>query len=189
MTARSVPFSPNAQPRRALTLLAGASVLLALSGCIIVPVPIGIPISTFSSGPIAAKDFRKPPPGPAGDVVREVNAFRAANSLPPLSWNDRLAAAASSHARDLDESGTFGHVGSRGSTLLGRLSAAGYSECFTAENVARGHPNAARVVAGWEGSPGHRRAMLRTKAREAGAAMSNIRGRPVWVLDLGAGCF
>jgi hypothetical protein len=31
--------------------------------------------------------------------------------------------------------------------------------------------------------------MLSRRVREAGAGVSNVRGRPVWVLDLGTGCF
>lgn len=165
-------------------LTALACALTLLSGCV-VPIPVGV----VSSGPVAAKDFRAAPAGPAGDIVREVNAFRAQNGLAPLSWNDRLAGAALSHAQDLDRSGTFGHVGSQGSTLQGRLKASGYRWCAAAENVSRGQPTPARVVSGWIGSPGHRENMLKTNVHEAGAALSAERGRNVWVLNLGAGCF
>lgn len=165
-------------------LTALACALTLLSGCV-VPIPVGV----FSSGPVAAKDFREAPAGPAGDIVREVNAFRAQNGLPPLSWNDRLAAAALGHAQDLDRSGTFAHEGSRGSTLESRLNGAGYRWCAAAENISRGQPTPARVVSGWINSPGHRANMLKTNVREAGAALSAERGRNLWVLNLGAGCF
>jgi uncharacterized protein YkwD len=167
-------------------LTASLPLLFVLGGCVaVVPVPIG----AFASGPIPAASFRQPPAGLAGNLVREVNAYRAANGLPKLSWNAKLAAAAAAHARDLDLSGTLSHQGSRGSTMPGRIYGAGYAPCFAAENISRSHPDAASVVRGWSASPGHRSNMLSRRVREAGAGVSNVRGRPVWVLDLGTGCF
>lgn len=152
-------------------------------------IPVPLPKGSFTSAPIAAAALRAPPPGPAGDIVRRVNDFRAEHGLHALSWNDQLAAAAAAHARDLDQSGTFGHDGSRGETLSERLRAAGYRLCFAAENLADGFRTPQQVVSGWRGSLKHRTNMLAPQANSAGAALSNLNGRPVWVLNVGAGCF
>lgn len=174
---------PLTFPRRLPVLLASAFAL-ALGACV-VPLPKG----SFTSAPIAAAALRAPPAGPAGDIVRLVNEYRASQGLHALSWNDQLAAAAAAHARDLDQSGLLTHDGSQGETLSQRLRSAGYRLCFAAENLADGFPTPERVVAGWKGSTKHRTNMLAPQANSAGAALSNLAGRPVWVLNVGAGCF
>lgn len=162
-----------------------AALLLCLAGGMLAPMSIA---REKPAKPISGLSFRRAPAGPAGELVRSVNAFRAAHGLPALSWNAKLAAAAGGFARDLDASRTFGHVGSKGSVFTGRMRAVGYSLCAGAENVARSFPSAAGVVDGWSNSPGHRANMLGTRVNEAGAGYSNLNGRPIWVLDLGKRC-
>ena len=183
MTIRSIP-AVRSRPIPGLLLRLAAALLLTLFAFVLAP----LPPSPADAKPASGLNFRRPPAGAAGDLVRAVNAFRAAQGLPALSWNDKLAAAASAFARDLDASKTFGHVGSKGSVFTGRMRAVGYFLCAGGENVARSFPAAAGVVDGWRTSRGHRANMLGKQFNEAGAGYSNLNGRPVWVLDLGRRC-
>ena len=123
------------------------------------------------------------PDGPAADLGPPVNAFRAAEGAQPLRRNAKADAAASAHARDMSRHGFFGHEGSNGSSVGGRLKAAGCRFTGAAENIATGQRSDAEVVAAWAASPGHRRNML-ARYDQFGAA----RIGDTWVLVLASGC-
>lgn len=97
-------------------------------------------------------------PGPSG-VVTLTNAERSAAGCAPLVVDPRLTAAAQDHAEDMATHGYFSHTGRDGSSFADRIRAAGHP-APGAENIARGQPDAATVVAAWMGSPGHRRNIL-----------------------------
>ncbi len=73
----------------------------------------------------------------------------------PLRLQPQLTAAARAHSEDMRRSGTLSHTGSDGSDIVDRAERQGYAWSRLAENVAYGYPDAASVVAGWLGSPGH----------------------------------
>ncbi len=77
-----------------------------------------------------------PPPDVAawpGEVARLINQVRAAHGLPPLGYDERLAAAAQAQASDCSQRGWCSHAGSDGSTAAQRIRRAGYEAAFTAE--------------------------------------------------------
>jgi uncharacterized protein YkwD len=65
--------------------------------------------------------------------------------------------------------GFYSHVDPQGQDVAGRLAAVGYLAVRSAENLARGQPNANDVVAGWMDSPGHRANILNPELRAIGA--------------------
>lgn len=122
------------------------------------------------------------------DILFQVNAARAARSLPPLQWNPRLAAAAASHASDLQTCSKLAHDGCTGSTLPQRAEQAGYAYRRVAENLALCACDAADVVRLWLTSAGHRANLLDPNVTELGADTrvdaADLR-RAQWVLVLG----
>jgi uncharacterized protein YkwD len=119
----------------------------------------------------------------AANLGPPVNAFRAAKGEAPLRRNAKADAAAFAHARDMAGQGFFGHKGSNGSSVGGRLKAAGCRFTGAAENIAKGQRSDAEVVAAWVASPGHRRNMLAPYDQYGAARIGDA-----WVLVLASGC-
>jgi uncharacterized protein YkwD len=113
-----------------------------------------------------------------GAVLGEINANRAANGCAPVAANPQLTAAAARHANDLLASGVEGHTGSDGSSLVQRVTDAGYAPYAALGEVvywgtgSLGTPAAA--VTSWMNSPGHRAIITDCGMSEAGfSAVSN----------------
>ena len=119
----------------------------------------------------------------AVDLGQPVNAFRAVEGEGTLRRNAKADAAAFAHARDMARHGFFGHKGSNGSSVGGRLKAAGCRFTGAAENIAKGQRSDAEVVAAWAASPGHRRNMLAPYDQYGAARIGDT-----WVLVLASGC-
>lgn len=120
---------------------------------------------------------------PARDVVQMVNDLRAQNGLHALDISPELEKAAEKHAADMARSGKLSHTGSNGSTPAKRAKRAGYRFCTVAENVAAGQQSSAEVMQAWANSAGHRKNMLKPKARD----IAVVRGpNDNWVMMLAA---
>jgi uncharacterized protein YkwD len=65
-----------------------------------------------------------------------LNAAQAGGSLRPLRWNEKLAAVARAHSRDMIRRGYFDHVGPDGRSVGDRLRAAGIDWRAAGENIA-----------------------------------------------------
>lgn len=125
-------------------------------------------------------------PLPAGaaepeEAARALNALRAEKNRPPLGWSAGLQRAAAAHAQDMAARGYFSHQGADGSSAGTRARAAGYGWCFVAENIAKGQPDLASVMAAWDASRGHRKNMLARDAQEF--ALARAPGN-IWVMLL-----
>ncbi|MFN4274806.1 MAG: CAP domain-containing protein [Ferrovibrio sp.] len=122
------------------------------------------------------------------EILHHVNAARAGAGLAPLTWNSRLADAATRHAADLQSCGKLAHDGCDGSNLPQRLDRVAYRYRAAAENLALCACDAAGVVQLWLGSEGHRRNLLNPAVTELGADtrvdITDPR-RALWVLVLG----
>jgi uncharacterized protein YkwD len=98
-------------------------------------------------------------------VVVLVNQRRAAGArcggqtfpaADPVVMNAELRDAARAHGEDMAARGYFDHIAPDGSDPFVRIEAAGYRGGFPqGENIAAGYQDAASVVDGWMGSPGH----------------------------------
>jgi uncharacterized protein YkwD len=129
------------------------------------------PRSPSPSAPDRGDASRRPSAAdPASRLLAAVNRERARRDLPPLELDRRLAAAAESHSRAMAERGFFAHCDlDTGSKVGARAEDAGYSWRAVAENLSVGRDTAEEVVSGWMQSSGHRKNLLSTRYREAGA--------------------
>jgi len=89
---------------------------------------------------------------------------------PPLMWNDKLAAAALAHSRDMAVHDYFDHVDRSGGAVAQRASRHGYPWRVIGENIAAGIGSPRQVVAGWLASPGHCANILSPDFTEMSAA-------------------
>lgn len=120
---------------------------------------------------------RKKAPQPNTALAREVlsivNSDRAAHGLPAMRMDAKLCEAAYERALEIKRS--FSHTrpdGSRFSTIC---------EGAYAENIARGQRSAARVMAAWMSSPGHRKNILNPRYDAIGICALEQDGVMHWV--------
>src|SRR6185369_8639999 len=62
-----------------------------------------------------------------GAVLNQINATRAANGCGPVAANPQLTVSAARQAKDMLENGVQDHTGSDGSSLVQRVTDAGYA--------------------------------------------------------------
>jgi uncharacterized protein YkwD len=110
-------------------------------------------------------------------VLSQVNVTRAANGCGPVATNQQLTASAARHANDMLENGAQGHVGSDGSSLVQRVTEAGYTsyaklgEIVFSSTGPGGTPAAA--VVWWMNSPRHRAIITDCELTDAGFSAVN----------------
>lgn len=106
-------------------------------------------------------------------VVKGVNAVRAANGLPRLHRDRRLARAADAHSRDMLRAGFFAHPSSDGTSPVDRIrrfKPAGALGETLAYTPLRGPHGPRAVVRMWVNSPGHLAVMRAPGLRRVGVA-------------------
>jgi uncharacterized protein YkwD len=109
----------------------------------------------------------------------DLNSFRAAHKLPPLSYSALLAAAAYSHAHDLARRQRLDHRGFN-ARVMSVVAGIG------AENVSYGCEDQDCAIRQWARSAGHRRNMLMKGISAYGIASARAgNGRMYWVMELG----
>ncbi|KUK46013.1 MAG: hypothetical protein XD73_1111 [Anaerolinea thermophila] len=129
--------------------------------------------------------------GTAWEVLAEINAYRAANGLPPLVENQYLNISSQNHVNWMAETGIYSHTGIDGSTSTERAIAAGYgggSSVRVTENWARGPGMTASEVVyqSWATSDIHNSQMLSTSYNEFGAGVAlDGDGMTVYVVNFG----
>jgi len=94
------------------------------------------------------------------ELVRLVNARRRSIGCPELKWDDRIAAVAQRHSRDMVKRNFFSHRNPKGKDPFDRLEEADLDSTAAAENIASGPQTGKEVYESWLNSPGHRRNML-----------------------------
>lgn len=109
----------------------------------------------------------------AQDVLSMVNEERAAAGLNALTMDDSLSAAACVRAREIVTS--FSHTRPNGSSFSTVASGA------YGENIAKGQQSAARVMAAWMSSSGHRANILNSRWSTIGICAYEYNGVMYWV--------
>jgi uncharacterized protein YkwD len=89
---------------------------------------------------------------------------------PPLAWNEKLAAAALAHSRDMATQNYFSHTGKDRRTVADRATREGYRWRSVGENIATGQSSPQEVVTGWLTSPSHCANMMEPRFTDMGAA-------------------
>ena len=123
-------------------------------------------------------------------VVELINAARQQEGLEPLTPTATLTSAAQRRAIAMAEAGVLSHTAQDGSTVAGRVQAAGYNG-WTAvgEAIAAGATTPEEVVACWLASPDHRASLLAPTFKELGVGyyyLSSDTYKHWWVADLAA---
>lgn len=106
-----------------------------------------------------------------GAVLSQINATRAANGCGPVVANPQLTASAARQADDMLENGVQGHTGSDGSSLVQRVTEAGYVSYTKLGEIvfwSTGPGSPAAAVSWWMNSPGHRAIITDCGLTEAG---------------------
>ncbi|NUL05708.1 CAP domain-containing protein [Streptomyces lunaelactis] len=124
--------------------------------------------------------------GAEAQVLTLVNKERASASCSPLTSNAKLTEAADDYSDVMARSGVMSHTGPDGSTMSGRVDAAGYLWSTLGENIARGQSDAAAVMDAWMNSPGHRANILNCSFKEIGIGVHFGDGGPWWTQNFGA---
>jgi uncharacterized protein YkwD len=122
------------------------------------------------------------------ELLANLNAERAARSLPPLKLDTALDTAAQKHACDNAKRMTTSHVSGDGSKLQHRLRRVGYDYATAAENTGRGFASGKRAVEWWMNSPGHKKNMLMSGIKDIGigiALSAEPDNRLHWIMVVG----
>jgi uncharacterized protein YkwD len=105
-----------------------------------------------------------------------INRDRQRAKVPPVALDDKLAAVARAHTRDMVEHDFVGHVSPRTGTAMDRVHRAGLTPTFVSENVGRGY-TAEEAEEGFMSSPGHRANIVDPRPRKVGIGI--VFGAPV----------
>ena len=127
--------------------------------------------------------------GDAWALIAEVNAYRAANGLPPFEVDGSLMAAAQGHSEYMAETGTITHSGAGGSSARDRAVAVGYGSGAAVqviENIAGGHnlSPSQTVYSMWQDDL-HRQTMLTSYYVHIGAGVANTGSFIYYTIDVG----
>jgi uncharacterized protein YkwD len=132
--------------------------------------------------------------GPVRTVVTDMPRLVAAHNrerakidktLPTLTVNPLLTAAAAAHAKDQAERGEMSHEGADGSHPADRVKRAGYQYLACGENVAYGSWTPDRLMQGWMDSPPHRKNILGDFTEIGAARATAVDGNNYWAVVFG----
>ena len=122
------------------------------------------------------------------ETANLTNNERQMNGLHRLAWNDLLLASARGHSVDMATNNYFSHTGLDGRSHADRMSDAGYSWNYAAENIAAGQTSPTEVVNAWMNSPGHRANILNSVICDLGVGYaydSSSTYRHYWTQNFG----
>jgi len=153
--------------------------VLALSACATVPAPPqmgpdGKPLPRLyriSQGDTRQIRFR---------MLDAVNSLREAAGAGPLILDDKLTAAAATHARDMSVQERPWHFGSDGSSPLDRVKRVGYEGDFVGETISETYETELQTLAAWMEEDITRRVILSPDARRMGFAWHQDPGGKIW---------
>lgn len=106
-------------------------------------------------------------------LLELTNNERAKNNLPPLTYNDKLAQAATLKAQDMFTLNYWAHYAPNGTTPWDFILKAGYQYEYAGENLAKNFLFSQGVVDSWMNSPTHRNNILKNDYSDVGFAVIN----------------
>lgn len=120
-------------------------------------------------------------------LLDSVNTLRAAKSLPALSYDARLNAAAATHARDMSVQNRPWHFGSDGSSPLVRVQRAGFTGRLVGELISETYETELQTLSTWMAQFDTRAVIMDPTARSIGFAwFQEPAGKIWWTLVTGA---
>ncbi|MFO7759882.1 MAG: CAP domain-containing protein [Roseovarius sp.] len=121
-------------------------------------------------------------------MLDAVNSLREANGAPPLRLDEKLTAAAATHARDMSVQGRPWHFGSDGSSPVDRINRVGYDGRLIGEAISETYENELETLAAWMQEETTRRVILNPDATRMGFAwLQESGGKIWWTMVLGGG--
>ncbi|MCJ8502423.1 CAP domain-containing protein [Desulfatitalea alkaliphila] len=139
-------------------------VVQEMDGAIQPTAPCPDPLNSFQDPAMETPDrhfsARSAMNGEEQAVLDLVNQERSKHDRLPLAADDRLAASARAHSRDMSDNNYFSHTSQDGRTAGQRITAAGYAWSTYGENIAKGYRTPETVVLAWMNSTGHRQNIL-----------------------------
>jgi uncharacterized protein YkwD len=115
------------------------------------------------------------------EFVSLVNARRRSFGCPELKWDDRIAAVAQKHSRDMVSRNFFSHTNPDGEDPFDRLEEADIGFSAAAENIASGLKTGKEAYEAWLNSASHRRNMLNCRYTRQGVGRSKSRWTEVLI--------
>jgi uncharacterized protein YkwD len=113
-------------------------------------------------------------------LLDSVNALRAAQGAPALSFNAQLNAAAATHSRDMSVQNRPWHFGSDGSSPLLRVQRVGYTGHLLGELISETYETELVTLATWMKQADTRAIILDPKATEMGFAWFQEPSGKIW---------
>ncbi|MBC7132255.1 MAG: CAP domain-containing protein [Roseovarius sp.] len=154
------------------------SALLALAACAAPPPPMvdaeGRPLPRLyriKPGETREIQFR---------MLDSVNTLREAAGVAPLTLDDRLTAAAATHARDMSVQNRPWHFGSDGSSPVDRVRRVGYTGQLVGETISETYETELETLAAWMEEDITRGVILSPDARQMGFAWHQDPGGKIW---------
>ena len=153
------------------------------------PAPADTPAAVPPADPPTPEVAAAPEPsGWQAEIVGLINAKRAAQGLPALTWSPELARAAQAHAEDCAQRKQGSHFGSDGAKLSIRLTRVGYAARSASENWANAQSVQHAFGMWWNeprGNDPHRRNILNARFTEIGIGVAKGAWGYYFVADFG----
>lgn len=109
----------------------------------------------------------------AEQVIELTNVKRAENGAGSVTYNAKLANAASAKASNMLAENYWAHFSPSGKSPWSFISGSGYRYVYAGENLARDFSDAGSVVNAWMNSPSHRSNLLDKGFKEIGVAVTS----------------
>lgn len=113
-------------------------------------------------------------------MLDSVNTLREAAGVAPLTLDDRLTAAAATHARDMSVQNRPWHFGSDGSSPVDRVRRVGYTGQLVGETISETYETELETLAAWMEEDITRGVILSPDARQMGFAWHQDPGGKIW---------
>ncbi|WP_370323420.1 CAP domain-containing protein [Salipiger bermudensis] len=160
-----------------------ASTLIALQACTpAVPVSSNPPRLAADGKPLP-KLYRIQANGKAKipyEILDSVNALRAASGAAPVQLDNRLTAAAATHAQDMSRQNRPWHFGSDGSSPIDRVQRVGYAGLLIGENISETYETELETLSAWMDQDDTRRVILDRRATDMGFSWYQENNGKIW---------
>ena len=123
--------------------------------------------------------------GEEAKFLVNLNAYRVAAGLGPISISPTLTVAAVAHNQDMADHHFFDHPGSDGSSPLDRALKAGFGGTHVGENLLKGTASADDAIFAWRQSTPHNANLLDPSFVAIGIARMNSADGWLWTTDFG----
>lgn len=170
-----MPALPRFVRPSSVTLFAGFSLMLTLTGC-------GAPSILVPDQPTSMVVLDE------SAAAAAISRYRAQHGLGPVTLDSSLIRAASYQATSNAKAGHLSHE--IGGNFNARMAEAGFGRTYASENLSAGSATFDEVLARWKASPEHNKNMLLPQLKRVGIARVDAPGtryKRFWALVMAGG--